>query len=359
MAYLKFGKYDENETILWSKPSDAPAKQLVEVSRFLGRLLRKAGRNDDTGPEVYQEKCAKEFDQDFDSIAWDDWFDNEIESNSRQFKAGLTSCRRLWKSPADACNDDLAAVRNHLGNLLKQARPGNDTDTEVYQNKCADEFHQVFDSKAWDDWFDQQREHLENSGHARAVKSRMTRARSSQNIWKTPAQMPVSDLATVLKYLGELVSKAGHNDHVETYVYQEKCAKRFNQDFDNDAWDDWFDETIEYLVEQEDESGMESLIYPESFISPVWHSPEDASTLGRAQIKSYLKTLIEKAGRGRKDSVDAEVYQEKCVEEFDQEFDSHDWDDWFDKEIKLLKRKRKRSRGASVILYDVGSPVGS
>ena len=293
MAYLKSDKSGKNKTILWSKPSSAPTKQLAEVSRFLGRIFRKASTNGNTDPEVYQDMCAQEFGSAFKSNAWHDWFDDEIrmleiENSSRRATTALASGkRRIWKTTADACNNNLAAARNHLGNLVKQARPNDETE-------------------------------------------------SSRKIWEAPADMLVSDLAAVLKYLGELFDKMGHDDYVEAHVYQEKCAKKFNQHFDNDAWDDWFDETIEHLG-QEDESGMESLIYPESVISPVWDTPQDAAKIGRAQIRSYLTELIENVGP--KDSADPEVYQEKCAKEFNQEFDSHSWDDWFDKEIDRLKSK--------------------
>ena len=297
--------------------------------------MRRAGPNDDMDPEVYQEKCADEFNQSFDSDEWDDWFDKEIEKEddkqrarkARQARASMGSgTRRVWKTPSDTSNKNLAAVKKYLDDLLEQA-DDDDIDTEVYQKKCGKKFHQAFDNKAWDDWFDNEVEKFERSTRSHAVKTKTTKASSIANIWETPSDMLVADLAAVLKYLGELVHKAGHDANVETHVYQEKCAKKFNQDFDNDAWDDWFDETVEHL-EQEDEPGNETQIYP------LWDTPHDASKIGRAQVRSYLSELIE-----HEDCADADEYQEKCAKEFNQEFDSHAWDDWFDKEIHRLQSK--------------------
>lgn len=312
-------------------------------------LIRGAGPNDDTDPDEYQDKCADKFNQLFDSDEWDDWFDNEIEKedekqrarNARKNRAvmGGSGTRRVWKTPSDTSNKNLVAVKKYLHKLLQQAHD-DDIDTEVYQKKCGKQFHQAFKSKAWDGWFDTEVEKFETSTRSNAVKTKKKEASSSEHVWETPSDMLVADLAAVLKYLGELVHEAGHDKHVETHVFQDKCAEKFNQDFDSDAWDDWFDETVEHL-EQEDDPGddeghdeVQVYVENESPTYPVWDSPEDASKIGRAQVRSYLSELIE-----NEECADADEYQEKCAKEFNQEFDSHAWDNWFDKEIHRLESK--------------------
>merc|ERR1712150_438237 len=113
-----------------------------------------------TPGEVYQKKCAKEFDQEFDNDAWDDWFDKEIErledEADRGGGGGNASSASLWNKPSAASKKDLADLSKYLGDLLAKAGPDDDTPGEVYQKKCSKEFDQKFDNDAWDDWFDKE-----------------------------------------------------------------------------------------------------------------------------------------------------------------------------------------------------------
>merc|ERR1712227_461723 len=109
---------------------------------YLGDLLAKAGPNDDTPSDVYQKKCADEFDQEFDNDAWDEWFDKEMdrledEADKRGGKGGggHTSSASLWDKPSDASKKDLADLSKYLGDLLAKAGPNDDTPSDVYQKK--------------------------------------------------------------------------------------------------------------------------------------------------------------------------------------------------------------------------------
>ena len=79
----------------WKKPSDAPKKELAEVSAFLLRELTAAGPDDDTVIHVYHGRCAYRFGQMFGGTAWWGWFGKEINMLAKK-------AHKDGKAPVDA-----------------------------------------------------------------------------------------------------------------------------------------------------------------------------------------------------------------------------------------------------------------
>ena len=74
-------------------------------------------------------------------------------------------------------------------------------------------------------------------------------------LWDNPTVASKKELADVSKYLGDLLAKAGPDDDTPADVFQKKCGEKFDQEFDNEAWDNWFDEEIDRLEDEADARG--------------------------------------------------------------------------------------------------------
>merc|ERR1712159_979330 len=96
--------------------------------------------------------------------------------------------------------------------------------------------------------------------------------------WKKPSDAPKKKLTEVSKYLGDLLAKAGPNDDTPSDEYQKKCADKFEQEFDNDAWNEWFDDEIERLEDEADKgkAAKTSKDGKKDTKTKEWKKPSDA-----------------------------------------------------------------------------------
>merc|ERR1712032_773526 len=187
----------------WKKPSDASKKELAEVSAFLLKELTAASPNDDTEADVYQDKCADKFGQEFDGDEWNDWFDKEIDKLEKEAAKGAKASagankkgknakkKKEWKKPSDAPKKELAEVSAFLLKELAAAGPNDDTEADVYQDKCADKFGQEFEGDEWEDWFDKEIEKLAKEAakgaKASAGANKKGKMAKKKKEWKKPS----------------------------------------------------------------------------------------------------------------------------------------------------------------------------
>ena len=63
---------------VWSTPSQVPGAVLEAVSSYVSSLVDKAGPNDTTPANEYQDAAAERFGQPFEGEEWDAWFDKAV-----------------------------------------------------------------------------------------------------------------------------------------------------------------------------------------------------------------------------------------------------------------------------------------
>ena len=68
-------------TSVWRTPSDARNADLEAVSSYVSSLVDKAGPNDTTPANEYQDAAAERFGQPFEGEEWDAWFDKAVEGS--------------------------------------------------------------------------------------------------------------------------------------------------------------------------------------------------------------------------------------------------------------------------------------
>ena len=167
------------------------------------------------------------------------------------------------------------------------------------------------------------------------------------NPWSTPSDATEADLEAVSAFLYQQLEATSTDLDKTIDDYQDLACVAFGQAFDGTEWDDWFDDEMEVLSEKLEQVNSMGPFSDDSTQS--WATPSDASEADIEALSAFLYQQMASAGTDLNKTLDD--YQDLAFEAFDQVFNSDEWDDWFDNEIKVLSKKLESVKQPNILSH--------